>query len=423
MRALRSTTLAILVAVAGATACKTSSGGQLRSSDDASVEAAAEGAAEGEFCGGFAALKCATGLKCQSKNGGFGDAGGKCVKAPAGTTPGGANGSGTPTWGDEGGSCGGFAGFTCKAGLACLGAGPADKPGKCVKKQVGGAGAGGTTVGNGGNPGFGDEGGMCGGFAGLACKLGMKCIGAGPFDQAGKCKKVGGGTPTTTGGSSTAGGDAPTTPTWGDENGKCGGIAGLSCKAGLKCVGAGPADKPGKCLRKASFGGGGGSVEPGIAEGGSCGGFAGLACKSTLTCVGQGLADQPGTCKKLEANSWGEEGGFCGGFAGLACQEGLICKGQGFADQPGKCARLQVNEASWGESNGPCGGFGGVACQEGLQCIGAGGADQPGVCQAQGTHPEWGEAGGSCGGLAGIPCADGLNCTGAGGGDQPGTCQ
>ncbi len=376
------------------------------------------GAKKGEFCGGFGAIKCNTGLKCKQSGGGLGDSGGKCVDDPnAGSTAGSTSPPPTSgsTWGEEGGSCGGFAGFTCKTGLACVGAGPADKPGKCVQKTGGSTGGGSTAPATPAGPTWGEENGSCGGFAGFACKSGLKCVGSGPADKPGKCLKATGGA--TAGGGATNGG----ADKWGVEGGSCGGFAGISCKAGLQCKGAGPADKPGKCVKKVA-GFAASAADEGVVEGGACGGFAGIACKSGLTCAGQGLADQPGSCQKL-ANQpqYGEEGGFCGGFVGFPCNAGLLCRGSGPADQPGRCEKNN-GQPNWGERGGPCGGFVGFTCGEGSQCVGAGAGDEPGTCQAAGTQPEWGASGGACGGLANIQCANGAECQGQGGADQPGTC-
>jgi hypothetical protein len=121
-------------------------------------------AEEGERCGGAVTggqpmVECAAGLECEKLDVTFP---GKCVKS-------------TPKPGTEGGMCGGFAGITCNAGLACTGmANHPDAAGKCVKSK----------------PKPGDEGGMCGGFAGFVCKAGLRCTGkANHPDAAGICKK------------------------------------------------------------------------------------------------------------------------------------------------------------------------------------------------------------------------------------------
>jgi hypothetical protein len=68
--------------------------------------------------------------------------------------------------GDEGGFCGGFAGIACKAGLACkLSSSHPDASGTCQKE-------------------------ICGGFAGLTCKPGFSCQLSGHHpDAAGTCEK------------------------------------------------------------------------------------------------------------------------------------------------------------------------------------------------------------------------------------------
>jgi hypothetical protein len=59
-------------------------------------------------------------------------------------------------------------------------------------------------------------------------------------------------------------------------------------------------------------------------EGKMCGGIAGLRCKAGLKCKLSGNhPDASGTCVRPNP---GEEGALCGGIAGLQCNPGLECK-------------------------------------------------------------------------------------------------
>jgi hypothetical protein len=63
-----------------------------------------------------------------------------------------------PGIGDEGGPCGGIAGVSCKDGLVCEWTMDVPEPySTCIR------------------PGIGDEGGPCGGIAGVSCKEGLVC--------------------------------------------------------------------------------------------------------------------------------------------------------------------------------------------------------------------------------------------------------
>jgi hypothetical protein len=132
---------------------------------------------EGKKCGGFAGIQCPAGSNCKLK-GNFPDAPGVCQK---------------PKAGDVGALCGGSAGLQCKAGLVCkflsssssgpppgtMGM-PAPRKGTCQESDS--------------NPRPGEEGGICGGIAGFACDPGLTCKMTGPShpDQAGKCIKSSG---------------------------------------------------------------------------------------------------------------------------------------------------------------------------------------------------------------------------------------
>ena len=128
--------------------------------DDQEVKA---GGKEGATCGGFAGLRCASGLECVLP-GNHPDEAGTCKKA----------GSSAPKAGEEGATCGGIAGLTCKSGLSCKIAdkATADASGTCQAPKPG------------------EEGGMCGGFAGLPCDKGLHCVlPHGAIDAAGTCSK------------------------------------------------------------------------------------------------------------------------------------------------------------------------------------------------------------------------------------------
>jgi len=153
-------TLGSIVTLSVATGCAAHSD-NADTGDDQEVKAG--GAKEGATCGGFAGIRCASGLECDL-TGSHPDEAGTCKK-PSAPTP--------PKAGEEGATCGGIAGLTCKSGLSC----------KITDK---GADASGTCH----APAAGEEGGACGGFAGLTCKSGLHCVlPQGAIDAFGTCAK------------------------------------------------------------------------------------------------------------------------------------------------------------------------------------------------------------------------------------------
>ena len=125
-----------------------------------------------------------------------------------------------------------------------------------------GAGDGGSTA---GEQEIGD-GKICGGFAGLSCPSGQRCVITDTHpDATGKCA-------------------AQTAQT-------CGGIAGLACPSGQSCViTASHPDATGTC------------AVPAAKKGERCGGnvLGAKQCAAGLTCAGQnggGVAGNPGTCE------------------------------------------------------------------------------------------------------------------------------
>jgi hypothetical protein len=146
---------------------------------------------EGKKCGGFAGITCPSGSNCKLK-GNFPDAPGTCQKPKAGEV--GALCGGT-------GSLQCKTGLVCKiasssggpppgaVGLPAPGSGgpppgavglPAPRKGTCQESAS--------------KPRPGEEGGICGGIAGFACDPGLTCKMSGPShpDQAGKCIKSSG---------------------------------------------------------------------------------------------------------------------------------------------------------------------------------------------------------------------------------------
>lgn len=109
---------------------------------------------------------------------------------------------------------------------------------------------------------------------------------------------------------------------------RCGGIAGLVCRAGMSCVDdpsdscdphAGGRDCIGTCT----------APPPPPAGNPTCGGIAGLTCPTGSVCVDDpsdscdpsaGGGDCIGTCKLAPTRDI-----ECGGFAGIACPSGLTC--------------------------------------------------------------------------------------------------
>ena len=131
---------------------------------------------EGKMCGGFAGIRCPAGSNCKLK-GNFPDASGTCQK---------------PVTGAVGAVCGGIGKLACKAGLVCKFAtfsGPGMPPGAMGMP----APRKGTCQDSDSAPSPGEEGGMCGGIAGFACNPGLVCRMTGPShpDQAGKCGRSG----------------------------------------------------------------------------------------------------------------------------------------------------------------------------------------------------------------------------------------
>jgi hypothetical protein len=78
-----------------------------------------------------------------------------------------------PGPGEEGGICGGIAGFTCKDGLRCSMSGKGDLKTAGVPSPGGFPDQSGVCVRN--NPRPGELGGLCGGIAGIACHAGLTC--------------------------------------------------------------------------------------------------------------------------------------------------------------------------------------------------------------------------------------------------------
>ena len=118
----------------------------------------------------------------------------------------------------------------------------------------------------------------------------------------------------------------------------------------------------------------------GAGEGHTCGGIAGIQCDAGLRCVypaGPSYPDQAGTCQRSGAGA----GETCGGIAAIQCQSGLTCvypAGQDHPDQAGTC----LHRANVGET---CGGIAGIQCLDGLECYYAPGANYPdraGTCRA-----------------------------------------
>lgn len=134
---------------------------------------------EGKRCGGIAGIACPSGSTCKLK-GSFPDAPGTCQK---------------PKAGEVGALCGGTTGLQCKGNLTCklltsttassgpppgaMGL-PAPRKGTCQESESA--------------PAPGDEGGICGGIAGFVCDPGLTCTMTGPShpDQAGTCIKSSG---------------------------------------------------------------------------------------------------------------------------------------------------------------------------------------------------------------------------------------
>jgi predicted secreted protein len=175
----------------------------------AACVADASKAGEGASCGGIAGIQCQDGLTCQLE-GDYPDAGGTCVSAGNGPSPGGL-----------GEFCGGIAAIQCKDGLTCQLEGDyPDAGGKCIEDTSG--------------PKKGGLGDFCGGIAAFQCEDGLTCQLEGDYpDAGGKCIED------TSGPKKRALGES------------CGGIAGLQCEDGLTCqlVGDYP-DAGGTCIQE-----------------------------------------------------------------------------------------------------------------------------------------------------------------------------
>lgn len=108
----------------------------------------------------------------------------------------------------------------------------------------------------------------------------------------------------------------------------CGGIAGLTCNEGLRCVlDSTMPDATGHCHLVSQ-------------DGGPCGGFVLYppVCADGLRCVPPapgGPSDQPGTCRASSSHGVGT---MCGGIAGITCDDGLTCVLDGsYPDASGTC--------------------------------------------------------------------------------------
>lgn len=240
----------------------------------------------GGFCGGFAGIQCRKGSMCQIQSN-FPDASGKCIKAPS---PLGLVAHRTTGSGDEGTAC--TNDIKCLKGLNCL------RPKKNGKDRANGIC---------GKPPIGDEGGMCGGIAGITCIDNLTCItreGVGA-DLSGIC--------------------VSTNPA----KQFCGGIAGFQCAKGLTCElkGAYP-DAGGVCVKKGRK----------TTAGGMCGGIAGIMCPKKFTC--QMTAQFPDAAGICVSDKPADGGTFCGGFGGFRCKTGFACQlDDDFPDAGGHCVR------------------------------------------------------------------------------------
>ncbi|KAJ3395506.1 hypothetical protein HDU92_005620 [Lobulomyces angularis] len=126
----------------------------------------------------------------------------------------------------------------------------------------------------------------------------------------------------------------------GEEGTRCGGYLGLSCVKGLKCISNADkniADAGGFCrkVEKVEEFGGVGKV---------CGGFLGLTCEKDLEChitESKYMSDASGVCIKPTADRAGLINSKCGGFVGIKCLKGLKCvlTDKSIADSFGVCER------------------------------------------------------------------------------------
>jgi len=170
------------------TALACSSGDSARTGDDQNVTSGHPATCGGKTCGD--SLRCCNNA-CQ----------------PAGLA------CHAPAPGEEGATCGGFAGLTCKSGLTCKGADAhSDASGTCHKSPA-------------------VEGEVCFSFVGGSrdCAAGLTCKVLG---DSGTCRK---------------------SALPGEEGGECAGFAGISCKHGLSCQidpkDANTADAGGTCVK------------------------------------------------------------------------------------------------------------------------------------------------------------------------------
>ncbi|CAG2109490.1 unnamed protein product [Medioppia subpectinata] len=148
----------------------------------------------------------------------------------------------------------------------------------------------------------------------------------------------------------------------------------------------------------------------------TCGGFIGTAC-----CEGQGwcrLNDNGGTIKDATGVCVGglacvNRNGICGGFAGAQCCGRLRC--QYFAgSDAGKCLNI-AGQRQCANLTQTCGGFIGTACCEGqgscrLNDNGGTISDAQGVCVGGTGGLACINRNGLCGGFANAQCCGGLRC-------------
>jgi hypothetical protein len=225
--------------------------------------------------------------------------------------------------------------------------------------------------------------GSCGGFAGLTCPTGQRCVdnprdncdpNSGGADCSGVCVPAAPSHPPADAGHDPV--DAGSAPM------SCGGHVAnpQMCPSGFKCV-----DDPNSCSMAVDCTG---ICVPDDTIIKQCGGFTPNppTCEAGFTCFDNPINccmanDAPGICVKNT---------FCGGIAGIQCPNGYDCvddpndscdPNQGGADCGGLCAPHR--------GSGMCGGFAGIQCPSGLRCLddpgdgcdpNNGGADCSGLC-------------------------------------------